>query len=354
MDSSPEGSAKTNKRLFSAEEAAEFVSSDCAGSLESLRKDSQLENSPLGENSQFENSRLQELVRDEVVKALPSCISYLRDAVVAEVTAALQPQLQRLIERLLVKLSPTPSDAATQSSRQSVSVTEQQQSVLDAPTFASVVSPTPRDAATRSSRQPVSATEQQQSVPDAPTFASVVTQNSVDMTKQPCNLLLQQPAAEIPANPRPPEPRQIEDLVQAARAAATSPSTTPVPEEPWQDVCAPRRKVVLYVGGLSPTVTEERLRGYMTRNANNPAVIVVYKCQIQSAKPEKSIAFARLTVSAPTAAVLLSKGFWRGRAYCRRWVFHAPESKATQTPVSKDKGRTTTDDASTDTELSSQ
>eukprot|EP00117_Sycon_ciliatum_P045672 scpid28847/ scgid1107/ len=319
MDSSPEGSAKTNKRLFSAEEAAEFVSSDCAGSLESLRKDSQLENSPLGENSQFENSRLQELVRDEVVKALPSCISYLRDAVVAEVTAALQPQLQRLIERLLVKLSPTPSDAATQSSR-----------------------------------QPVSATEQQQSVQDAPTFASVVTQNSADMTKQPCKLLLQQPAAEIPANPRPPEPRQIEDLVQAARAAATSPSTTPVPEEPWQDVCAPRRKVVLYVGGLSPTVTEERLRGYVTRNANNPAVIVVYKCQIQSAKPEKSTAFARLTVSAPTAAVLLSKGFWRGRAYCRRWVFNAPESKASQTPVSKDKGRTTTDDASTDTELSSQ
>ena len=87
----------------------------------------------------------------------------------------------------------------------------------------------------------------------------------------------------------------------------------------WIAVCAPQRKTALFVGGLQKSISSEQLTDFIRHRARKK--VTVFNCYIHEPKLDQQTTYAHIVVDRPSAAVLLSKGFWPGRGYCRRWHF---------------------------------
>jgi len=109
------------------------------------------------------------------------------------------------------------------------------------------------------------------------------------------------------------------DICENAEASLTllEDATAEVDAE-WEDVCAPR-KAVLYIGGLSREVTEEKLKTVIVKKSKKE--IKIYSCYVTGPSKGYTTSYARITVDAKSANVLLARSFWQGRAHCRKWRF---------------------------------
>ena len=94
------------------------------------------------------------------------------------------------------------------------------------------------------------------------------------------------------------------------------------------------KKSVIYVGNLDVETTEDDLKDFVTRRANNVQVTSpkIYNCKIFRREFEEgeitSRTFgARITVDSTSQKTLCRRNFWPGRVYASPWVFTEDATK---------------------------
>ena len=90
-----------------------------------------------------------------------------------------------------------------------------------------------------------------------------------------------------------------------------------------------RKRRAFHVGNLKDTTTDESISEFIQLRAQSVGLdVTVHNAQVYPKADGFDTVFARVLVDARHSHLMLTRSFWPGRLYCRRWKKRQPENKS--------------------------